>query len=99
MALTDMPTIKPSKEALFLAAGLLAFFLFFFTDYKESDTELMKFWLGFIKSYFWCFFKPLITHFLLIALAQFHIGKNSFEPIFQRMGFLHFRNKEWRIFY
>ncbi|GIN58346.1 hypothetical protein [Lederbergia ruris] len=42
MALTDMPTIKPSKEALFLAAGLLAFFLFFFTDYKESDTELSK---------------------------------------------------------
>ncbi|MCR2822643.1 hypothetical protein [Lederbergia panacisoli] len=42
MALTDMPTIKPSKEALFIASGLLAFFLFFFTDYKASDTELTK---------------------------------------------------------
>ncbi|WP_283248447.1 hypothetical protein [Bacillus sp. FJAT-49711] len=42
MALTDMPTIKPFKSALFIAAGLLAFFLFFFTDYKSSDTDLTK---------------------------------------------------------
>ncbi|WP_267917528.1 hypothetical protein [Lederbergia citrisecunda] len=42
MPLTDMPTITPSKGAIFIAAGLLATFLFFFTDYKPSDTELIK---------------------------------------------------------
>ncbi|WHY81799.1 hypothetical protein [Siminovitchia fortis] len=37
MALTDVPTIKPSKGALFIVAVLLGAFLFFGTETKPAD--------------------------------------------------------------
>lgn len=37
MALTDIPTIKPSKEEVFLIALPLVIFIFFFTQPKQSD--------------------------------------------------------------
>lgn len=42
MSLTDLTTIKPSKNQIFLTAIALAFFLFFFTQAKETDTSQME---------------------------------------------------------
>lgn len=37
MALTDLPTFKPSKGGTFLIALPIILFIFFFTQPKESD--------------------------------------------------------------
>lgn len=39
MALTDTPTVKPSKGALFIIAVLLGAFLFFGTETKPADSD------------------------------------------------------------
>lgn len=37
MALSDLPTIKPSKTSIFLIALPLTLFIFFFTQDKKID--------------------------------------------------------------
>ncbi|WP_017728323.1 hypothetical protein [Halalkalibacterium ligniniphilum] len=39
MALTNLPTIKPSKPSTFLIGLSLATFIFFFTQPKQSDSN------------------------------------------------------------
>ncbi|MEH7383697.1 hypothetical protein V7138_24790 [Bacillus sp. JJ1533] len=42
MSLTDLPTIKPSDNQIFLMALAVGVFLFFFTERKESDSTQMS---------------------------------------------------------
>lgn len=42
MALTDLPTIEPSKGGIFLFLLSIAVFIFFFTQAKESDVSQMR---------------------------------------------------------
>ena len=39
MSLTDLTTIRPTKNQIFLTAIAIAFFLYFFTQAKETDTK------------------------------------------------------------
>ncbi|WP_200760335.1 hypothetical protein [Effusibacillus dendaii] len=39
MALTDLPTIKPSKSAVFFMGAFLATFVFWFLRGKPTDQE------------------------------------------------------------
>ncbi len=41
MSLTDLTTIRPSDNQIFLMAIVVAIFLFFFTERKESDARQM----------------------------------------------------------
>ncbi|MEH7251866.1 hypothetical protein V7111_07045 [Neobacillus niacini] len=39
MSLTDLPTFKPTDNQIFIVAISIIFFIFYFTERKESDAQ------------------------------------------------------------